>query len=634
MAVLEIPKPRALREIEILRVGTHTASNGVKVTFTRADLEEIAASYNPTLLKAALFVTPTKSDEGHAHDTGGVADFDLFNTEYAFGYPSRLEVRGDRLIAIFERIASKFIEAVREGMIIAVSCSVYMPDSKHNPTPGFKYLRHIAALGKSPPAIKGLATLELSEFAIAEFSGWEAGEEGAIAVTIDLAFSEAKNPMGVQSSASPTTTESTEPTSVQSTPTTATPQQQPSPSKQTKAKGQGTGVDFSEPFWGTARPSVLFQKIREYLIAEKDLETAEAVVPENAIAQMRSQEDWQESRANELTMMVNVRDELSSEIGMLNDQLLTMRQHIEGVEKNISHHPVNESTYTPPGMYVASYAEDNKGKEKEEPMGTSSTKELGDRLKTAMSDNDMDAADVAKATGIAEKDLNAVVKGDVAPTQEQMDLLVDLLSLDSDEMSTYVKKGDSANPARKGKVKPPNSDTPELSEEAQQTIAQLQEQVRQSQLEAERARNEAEAVKEQARTNEISSFCEDLIREGKLTVADKGDRVVSFGENEVAELNMVDFMQSLTPPQEAFMREYLSTRSAEIEYSEVATPHDDRVRGTVSFSAAPGYEVSSDRGEEYKAIASFCESHNLDPKNPEDFREGASRYYAAQNGNL
>lgn len=622
MATQTLPKPAALKKIEILRVGKHTASNGQAVEFTRADLEEIANSYNPALFKAALFVTPTKSDEGHAHDTGGVADRDLFNTEFAFGYPKYLKVKGDRLIAYFERIASKFVEFVQEGQIFAVSASVYLRDSRHNPTPGFLHLRHIAGLGKSPPAIKGLAEINLAEFSLVEFSSWQAEEEGAIAVTIDLDFSEEPDTMGRQKT-------ETIPTSDPNVPNLTAP----------TLPVKTADFQASPMMWGgDVRPSVLFQKLREYLIGEKSLETAEAVVPESAIAALRATEDWQEDRASEFIGLVSERGDLLQQIESLNMRIADLQGQLASAQTS------------PPGMYAVSYAEG------ESQMATSnhSTKELGKRLKAAMSAYDMDSSAVAQETGISEQALNDILKGAIAPTQEQIDSLVEALDLDPDEMSTFAKKGGEPNPAKKGKVKPPNGDTPELSEpselqpltppttqevielseEFKSKIAELEALVQQKDLEAKTAIEQVESLRSQTRQSEIQSFCENLVRDGKLTVAEIGDRVLSFGEGEVAEKNMVDFMASLTPAQEAYMREFLSDRAPVIDYSERVTPQLDTDRHTVSFSAAPGYEIDPERGQEYAAIASFCQQHNLDPTTPEQFRQGAAQYFARQNENL
>lgn len=142
-------------EIEILRTGTHTASNGHTLTLNQSDLQEIVNTYDPALFRAPLIVS---------HNTGNFQDRDIVESELAFGTPKFLKRVGDRVKAVFEKIAPQFVEWVRNGSLMNVSSSLYLRESASNPTPGKFHLRHIAALGANPPAIKGLAPLEMHEF--------------------------------------------------------------------------------------------------------------------------------------------------------------------------------------------------------------------------------------------------------------------------------------------------------------------------------------------------------------------------------------------------------------------------------------------------------------------------------------
>ncbi len=141
-------------EIEILRAGNHTASSGESVALSTNDLKEIADSYNPQNFRAPLIVS---------HDTQGLSDRQLPDSEFAFGIPQALKVVGDRLKATFEEIAPEFVQWVRDKKILAISGSIYPRNSSGNPTPGKLSLRHIAGLGRTPPAIKGMTPLNLSE---------------------------------------------------------------------------------------------------------------------------------------------------------------------------------------------------------------------------------------------------------------------------------------------------------------------------------------------------------------------------------------------------------------------------------------------------------------------------------------
>jgi hypothetical protein len=73
-------------------------------------------------------------------------------------------VVGNKLRATFSKLSQKFVDWTREGAILNVSSSLYPPGHPGNPSPGKYSLRHIAGLGATPPAIKDLAPLSLSEW--------------------------------------------------------------------------------------------------------------------------------------------------------------------------------------------------------------------------------------------------------------------------------------------------------------------------------------------------------------------------------------------------------------------------------------------------------------------------------------
>lgn len=141
-------------EIEILRKGQAVSSNGTEVDLNDELLDQVVESYDPQNFKAPLIVS---------HDTAGSDDASLAETELAYGYPTRLKRVGDRVKAVFEKISPQFVEWNREGRLLGISPSLYPPNAAANPTPGRWALRHIAGLGKNPPAIKGLSPLALSE---------------------------------------------------------------------------------------------------------------------------------------------------------------------------------------------------------------------------------------------------------------------------------------------------------------------------------------------------------------------------------------------------------------------------------------------------------------------------------------
>lgn len=138
-------------EIEILPKGTHTSSNGFKLPVSDRDLDDLVNSYNPASFQAPLIIS---------HDTKGLPDAALIHSEFAFGVPKALKRVGDRVKAVFDKVAPEFEQWVKDRKLLSVSPSFYLPSSPSNPTPGKLALRHIAALGRSAPAIKGMQTLQ------------------------------------------------------------------------------------------------------------------------------------------------------------------------------------------------------------------------------------------------------------------------------------------------------------------------------------------------------------------------------------------------------------------------------------------------------------------------------------------
>lgn len=138
-------------EIEILPKGTHTSSNGFKLPVSDRDLDDLVNSYDPKNFQAPLIIS---------HDTKGLSDKEIGNSEFSFGIPKALRRVGDKVKAVFDKVAPEFEQWVRDRKLVAVSPSFYLPNSPSNPTPGKLSLRHIAALGRTAPAIKGMKSLQ------------------------------------------------------------------------------------------------------------------------------------------------------------------------------------------------------------------------------------------------------------------------------------------------------------------------------------------------------------------------------------------------------------------------------------------------------------------------------------------
>ena len=133
--------------IEIFRAGTHRDDAGNTHTFTRAQLQEMAASYNAALREAPLTV-------GHPKDNLP-----------AYGWVQRVYVNEAGNLAIDpHQVDPAFAEMVKGGRFKKRSASFYPPGAPHNPTPGRWYLRHVAFLGAQPPAVAGLKDIGFAEF--------------------------------------------------------------------------------------------------------------------------------------------------------------------------------------------------------------------------------------------------------------------------------------------------------------------------------------------------------------------------------------------------------------------------------------------------------------------------------------
>jgi hypothetical protein len=143
-------------ELEIFRAGRHLSSTGVLGEYTESDVEEIASTYDPTVFRAPLLVTP-QNDHQHPGDDRAVSSDPLL----CHGIPSRLKHEGGRLVACFDRTSKAFKNWLDEKRIPGVSVALYPREDPRNPYPGKLALRHIAVV--SHPAVKGLAMPKFSE---------------------------------------------------------------------------------------------------------------------------------------------------------------------------------------------------------------------------------------------------------------------------------------------------------------------------------------------------------------------------------------------------------------------------------------------------------------------------------------
>lgn len=132
--------------IEIFRPGRCIDDQGNLHSFSEADVDGMAASYDPAKREAPLVV-------GHPKDNLP-----------AYGWVQRLAKTASGTLAMAaHQVEPQFAEMVAAGRFKKRSASFYPPLSPNNPAPGKWYLRHVAFLGAQPPAIDGLKDIQFSE---------------------------------------------------------------------------------------------------------------------------------------------------------------------------------------------------------------------------------------------------------------------------------------------------------------------------------------------------------------------------------------------------------------------------------------------------------------------------------------
>ena len=142
-------------EIEIFRIGTHTAMSGQTLGFSADDLQGMAQSYDPGVHESPICV-------GHPKHDGP-----------AYGWVKGLRAEGGALFADLDQVEPQFAELVRDGRYKKISAAFYPPDASTNPVPGKYYLRHVGFLGAQPPSIKGLKPVQFAEDdQVLEFGDW------------------------------------------------------------------------------------------------------------------------------------------------------------------------------------------------------------------------------------------------------------------------------------------------------------------------------------------------------------------------------------------------------------------------------------------------------------------------------
>lgn len=141
------------KRLHVFKAGTQTSAQGVERNFSPKELEEVVQSYNPGTHEAPVVI-------GHSGDNDSAP---------SFGWIKKFVRNGDDLYAdvSFTDVAK---DLVKDGHYRKVSISFYSPSSPINPHKGKWSARHLALLGASPPAVKGLEPFSFSESGVFDFA--------------------------------------------------------------------------------------------------------------------------------------------------------------------------------------------------------------------------------------------------------------------------------------------------------------------------------------------------------------------------------------------------------------------------------------------------------------------------------
>lgn len=131
-----------MHPLTIMKPGCYLDMHGANVCFTEADMHHVVATYDPATHQAPLVL-------GHpANDASSPAH----------GWVSRLTIGpAGALVALVEKISEDFKAMVKRGEYRHISPSFWPPGHPGNPSPSGYSLKHLGALGATPPAVKGLS---------------------------------------------------------------------------------------------------------------------------------------------------------------------------------------------------------------------------------------------------------------------------------------------------------------------------------------------------------------------------------------------------------------------------------------------------------------------------------------------
>ena len=134
------------KRIHVFKSGDQTSAQGVQRNFSDKDLQQVVDTYDPSIHEAPLVI-------GHAGDNDSLP---------SFGWIKGFSKQGGNLYADVE-FTDSAKDLVKNGHYRKVSISFYSPESAINPHKGKWTARHLALLGASPPAVKGLEPFSFAE---------------------------------------------------------------------------------------------------------------------------------------------------------------------------------------------------------------------------------------------------------------------------------------------------------------------------------------------------------------------------------------------------------------------------------------------------------------------------------------
>lgn len=463
-------------------------SSGTKYTFSAQDMKDVAETYDPANFKAPLIISHETTDA--KEEVVGDADI-VKREELAFGYPDKVVAIGKKLYGLFTEEASKLnrriISLFREGKLLGVSASFYGAKNPNNPYQGKLALRHIAALGASPPAVKGM-------------------EDPALTLAFQELF-----------------------------------------------EAEDEAISFNESSVGAGEIAETLQSPE--FEAKDEQESTDKLPPTTATEPVEHSAD--EEAANPT----------SFEEGMDKTTVAKVRKHSK------------------------------EGKT---------------------------AAEIAKALGLEQGDVTEVLGGDMGEDKQDEPEMMDKDKDKKDYSESEVDALRAELEAAKAQLTAKNAEAKNVQLEAEakfkERIEVAEKQAKQAEKQAKQAAEFAEAQAKKLRNNSISSFVESLTAgdEPRLLKANAKNKVdiatasdIEFAEGDSKEpMTLVEFMERLDAPGEAFMRNFLGTLPVHSEFTEIdAQNYEQQKPASLSgFSKADMEQMS----ESDRKVLAYCEKEGKD----------------------